>query len=217
MNDLKISLKNISKSYNRKVLDEISIEINNESYFSVCGKSGAGKSTFMNIIGLIEDYDKGEFIFNDIKIIPGNDYADLRNKEIGFIFQNYNLITNKSVMDNILLPLQYSGNKSVRKEQVFDLIEKLKLDALVNENVNVLSGGEKQRVAIARALLLDPSLIIADEPTGNLDIENSEIVMDILGEEHKKGRGIVLITHDMEVAKRTEQKLILESGKLNAY
>src|SRR5699024_2076220 len=154
-------------------------------------KSGSGKSTMLNILGLLENCSGGEYIFNGIPIVNGVDYSRLRLENIGFIFQSYNLIPTLSCMENILLPLLYNKHNAV---QDFDeLVELLDLQPLLSQRVNTLSGGEKQRVAIARALILDPCLILADEPTGNLDPKNRDLIMQLLRREHEKGRGVILI------------------------
>lgn len=213
MSNFNVRMIDIVKKYDREVLSGVNLEINQESYIAIEGKSGAGKSTLMNILGLIEGYDGGEFYFNNTEIKNNKDYSSLRLKDIGFIFQNYNLISTLTCQENILLPLMYAK----RKESKFDeLVEQLGISALLEKKVNVLSGGEKQRVAIARALILNPSMIIADEPTGNLDEANRDIVLDILQKENKKGRAIVVITHDSTVAQKAKKQYVLEGGKLHA-
>lgn len=213
MNRFHIQMIDIVKRYEREVLSGIQLEINEDSYIAIEGKSGAGKSTLMNILGLIEGFDKGAFYFNDTNIKKGRDYSNLRLQYIGFIFQNYNLISTLTCRENILLPLMYAKGK----ESKFDeLVDRLGISPLLEERVHVLSGGEKQRVAIARALILEPSMIIADEPTGNLDEGNRNIVLDILEEENKKKKAIVVITHDSKVAQKASNRYLLEGGKLYA-
>ena len=210
--DLEIELKNITKAYDRTVLKDINLKINNESYITIVGKSGSGKSTLMNILGLIEEYDEGIYIFNGEKIRKGKDYSALRSESIGFIFQSYNLIPTMTCMENIVLPLQYSKKQIDEFDNVIDL---LKIRDLLQKPVVYLSGGERQRVAIARALILNPSLIIADEPTGNLDSENRDVVLEILANENQKGRAIVMITHDTEIAMNAKNVYTLEEGVLH--
>ena len=212
MTDLHLELKHIQKSYLRPVLSDVNLEVRNDSYVTIVGKSGSGKSTMLNILGLVEGYDRGEYWFNGKLIRNGIDYARLRLENIGFIFQSYNLIPTLSCKENILLPTLYNRRNQV---QSFDeLVELLDLGPLLSQRVTTLSGGEKQRVAIARSLILDPCLILADEPTGNLDPKNRDIIMSLLRHEHKKGRGIILITHDMEIAKQADTIYLLEGGKL---
>lgn len=212
MTDLHLELRHIQKSYLRPVLSDVNLDVTNDSYVTIVGKSGSGKSTMLNILGLVEGYDAGEYIFNGKRIRNGIDYSQLRLENIGFIFQSYNLIPTLSCKENILLPTLYNRHN---QEQSFDeLVELLDLGPLLSQRVTTLSGGEKQRVAIARALILDPCLILADEPTGNLDPKNRDIIMNLLRHEHEKGRGIILITHDMEIAKQADTIYLLEGGKL---
>ena len=166
----------------------------------------------LNILGLVEGYDGGSYRFNGTLIRNYRDYARLRLENIGFIFQSYNLIPTLSCKENILLPTLYNRRNSV--QDMNELVELLDLGPLLSQRVNTLSGGEKQRVAIARALILDPCLILADEPTGNLDPKNRDLIMNLLRREHEKGRGILLITHDMEIAKEADQIMLLEDGVL---
>ena len=212
MKELKLTLAHIQKSYTRPVLKDINLEVTNDSYVTVVGKSGSGKSTLLNILGMVEDYDGGAYVLNGSKIRNFKDYARLRLENIGFIFQSYNLVPTLSCKENILLPTMYNRRN---KEQSFDeLVEVLDIGPLLSQRVATLSGGEKQRVAIARALILDPCLILADEPTGNLDPKNRDLIMDLLRREHEKGRGVILITHDMEVAKEADKIYLLEDGTL---
>lgn len=213
MTDLHLELRHIQKSYLRPVLSDVNLDVTNDSYVTIVGKSGSGKSTMLNILGLVEGYDRGEYWFNGKLIRNGIDYSRLRLENIGFIFQSYNLIPTLSCKENILLPTLYNRHN---QEQSFDeLVELLDLGPLLSQRVTTLSGGEKQRVAIARALILDPCLILADEPTGNLDPKNRDIIMNLLRHENKKGRGIILITHDMEIAKQADTIYLLEGGKLH--
>ena len=213
MTDLHLELKHIQKSYLRPVLSDVNLDVTNDSYVTIVGKSGSGKSTMLNILGLVEGYDRGEYWFNGKLIRNGIDYARLRLENIGFVFQSYNLIPTLSCKENILLPTLYNRRN---KEQSFEeLVELLDLGPLLSQRVTTLSGGEKQRVAIARSLILDPCLILADEPTGNLDPKNRDIIMNLLRHEHEKGRGIILITHDMEIAKQSDTIYLLEDGKLH--
>jgi len=214
MKELHIELKHVKKSYTRPVLTDVNLDVTNDSYVTIVGKSGSGKSTMLNILGLVEGYDSGEYIFNGTKIKNHVDYAKIRLSSIGFIFQSYNLIPTLSCKENILMPTIYNRKNKV---QSFDeLVELLDIGPLLSQKVTTLSGGEKQRVAIARSLILDPSLILADEPTGNLDPKNRDIILQLLRREHEKGRGVILITHDMEIAKEAEQVYLLENGMLNA-
>lgn len=212
MRPLDIRITHLQKAYTRPVLTDINLSITNDSYITILGKSGSGKSTLLNILGLVEGYDSGEYWFNGTLIRNFMDYAQLRLENIGFIFQSYNLISTLSCKENILLPTLYNRHSCV---QDFDeIVNLLEVGPLLDQRVTTLSGGEKQRVAIARALILDPSLILADEPTGNLDPANREIIFRLLQREHKKGRGILLITHDSDTANQAKTIFSLVDGKL---
>lgn len=215
--DIEIELRNIKKGYgSQSVLNGVSLRIDNTSFISICGKSGSGKSTLMNILGLIEGYDAGEYLFNQQKIEPGKDYYLLRRNYIGFIYQSYNLIPEKTCYENIILPAMYAGMKQAEIDTyISSIVDRLEISHLLQKGTFALSGGEKQRVAIARSLILNPSLIVADEPTGNLDTHNRDAVMEILLHEHRNGRGIVLITHDEAVADYADEKIYLKDGKLS--
>lgn len=211
MKELDLKLNHLAKGYLRPVLEDINLHVTNESYVTIVGASGSGKSTLLNILGMVEGYDSGAYYFNGQLIQNDVDYAALRLNHIGFIFQSYNLIPSLSCRENILLPTMYSRQET----QNFDeLVELLGIGPLLEQRITTLSGGEKQRVAIARALILDPCLILADEPTGNLDVENRNIIMELLRREHEKGRGIILITHDMETAASADTVYRLEGGRL---
>ena len=212
VDNLCIELQNIKKAYNKPVLLDVNLKLDNDSFVAILGKSGSGKSTLMNILGLIEDYDEGMYVFDNVLIQNHKDYSKIRNEKIGFIFQSYNLIPTLTCKENILLPLLYARHK---ENKIYELVEQLNIEDLLEKKVAVLSGGEKQRIAIARALILNPSLIIADEPTGNLDAMNTDIVLDLLNEQHKNGRAIVMITHSEDVAKRAKKKYVLKNGVLN--
>ena len=212
MTDLHLELRHIQKSYLRPVLSDVNLDVRNDSYVTIVGKSGSGKSTMLNILGLVEGYDAGEYRFNGMLVRNGIDYARLRLENIGFIFQSYNLIPTLSCKENILLPTLYNRHN---QEQSFDeLVELLDLGPLLSQRVTTLSGGEKQRVAIARSLILDPCLILADEPTGNLDPQNRDIIMNLLRHEHEKGRGIILITHDNGIAATARRIVRLADGRI---
>lgn len=214
MEQLRIELSHVQKHFDRPVLTDVNLTIDNHSYIAILGRSGCGKSTLMNILGLVEDRSGGDFSFNGIEIRNGKDYAALRRRNIGFIFQAYNLIPTLTCLENIQLPLLYHHSGSADKSR--ELVERLEIAELLHQRVNTLSGGEKQRVAIARALILDPCLILADEPTGNLDEKSGKIVFRIFDEECQKGRGIVMITHDEAAAKRAKTVLRLQGGELHA-
>lgn len=209
-----IKLNNITKKYDdNEVLKGISLEIQKGEYCAICGSSGAGKSTLMNIIGLIENYTSGSYFFDGNFIDNKKDYASIRADNIGFIFQAYNLIPTLNSRENILLLWKYSSKNRKQINNNFDkIISTMRIESLMDKRVNVLSGGEKQRIAIARALLLNPQMIIADEPTGNLDQKNKDIVLDTLEREKKAGKTILVVTHDLEVAKTADRIIQIREG-----
>lgn len=212
MTELDLELKHLRKSYARPVLRDINLKVTNDSYVTIVGRSGSGKSTLLNILGLVEGYDGGEYTLCGVRIRNYMDYSRLRLEKIGFIFQSYNLIPTLSCRENILLPTLYNRRNTVQDFE--ELVELLNIGPLLTQRVNTLSGGEKQRVAIARALILDPCLILADEPTGNLDPKNRDLIMGLLRREHEKGRGILLITHDMDIASQADTVYRLQNGCL---
>lgn len=211
MDKFEIRLEHIQKNYGRPILKDINLTLNNSKYVAIVGKSGSGKSTLMNILGLLESFDGGKYMFDGEEIVSGKDYNRLRLKKFGFIYQSYNLVPTLTCRENILLPTFYSGFGKENLESVANL---LGIEPLLDTSSTVLSGGEKQRVAIARSLILDPALLIADEPTGNLDPANRKIVFDLFEREHAAGRGIVMITHDFDAASRAEEIFSLENGFL---
>ena len=212
MKELDIKISHLKKSFTRPVLQDINLEVTNDSYITIVGKSGSGKSTLLNILGLVESHDSGEYRFNRTLIRNYVDHSRLRLENIGFIFQSYNLIPTLSCKENILLPSLY--NRKNKVQPLDELVELLDLGPLLAQKVTTLSGGEKQRVAIARALILDPCLILADEPTGNLDPKNRDIIFNLLRREHEKGRGIIMITHDADATKQGNTAYTLVDGCL---
>ena len=218
-----IKLKNISKVYRVGdeavwALNHANMNISAGEFVSVVGPSGSGKSTLMNIVGCLDIADDGEYLLDDILI---EDYTELelariRNLKIGFVFQNFNLIQKLTAEENIELPLIYQDiKKSERKERVADAISKVRLENRAKHLPTELSGGQQQRVAIARAIVTHPPLILADEPTGNLDSKTSEEIMDIFRELHSNGNTIVLITHDNEVARLAARSVNILDGKVS--
>ncbi|WLR52976.1 ABC transporter ATP-binding protein [Bacillus tianshenii] len=220
-----IQLQNITKSFRSGttrdvVLDDVSLTIAQGEYLAIMGSSGSGKSTLMNIIGTLEKPEQGEYLFYDAKVHKMWDKkrAIFRNENIGFVFQNFHLIPNLSVYQNVLLSLTYS-RKMMRskKKRVLRALEDVGLTEKRKQKPHQLSGGQKQRVAIARALVNEPSIILADEPTGSLDEQTSEKILTIFDRLHKKGVTIVMITHDPDVAKRADRIVYLRNGQLKEY
>ena len=200
-----------------RALDHASLHINPKEFVSIIGPSGSGKSTLMNIIGCLDIADAGTYQLDGMPIesYSENDLARVRNEKIGFVFQNFNLIQKLSAEENVELPLIYQGvPKAERQERVREALEKVGLINRAKHLPTELSGGQQQRVAIARALVTRPSLILADEPTGNLDSNTSKEIMEMFHELHKQGNTIVLITHDNDVAKQAPRSIHILDGKV---
>lgn len=211
-----IELTDLTKSYGkRQILKGVSLSVNQGEFVSVMGSSGAGKSTLINIVGLLDEMNGGSYFFEGEDITKMHEEArvSLRNRKIGFIFQAYHLINSLSVMDNILLPAAYAKNK-VDKEYFDEMVGNLGLREILYKRAALLSGGEKQRASIARALINKPSLLIADEPTGNLDEQNTGLVADIFSDLCKKGTAILMVTHDSKMARLAQKQLLLSEGLL---
>ena len=212
MNELSIKIEHLTKAFDKPVLKDISLDVTNQSYISIVGAAGCGKTTLMNILGLVESYDSGSFVFNGKQIKRDGDYARIRRENIGFVFQNYNLIPSLTCRENIMLPTLY--DRKVTTNGIESLADALNISSLLDRKVASLSGGEKQRVAFARALCLDPCILLADEPTGNLDSDNRNNVIEMLEKEHDRGRAVILITHDKQLSKRSTTAYELKEGVL---
>ena len=217
-----IRMKNISKHYrigNEEVraVDRADLTVSPGEFVGIIGPSGSGKSTLMNIIGCLDTADSGEYLLDGTPIedYSENDLAQIRNRKIGFVFQSFNLIPKLTAEENVELPLIYQGiRKAERDERVQSALRRVKLEARTKHFPAELSGGQQQRVAIARAIVTRPSLILADEPTGNLDSRTTAEIMDIFHELHGQGNTIVLITHDNSVAAQTGRRIHILDGKL---
>ena len=217
---LVIQLRDIQKSYFMAsqaipVLKGIDLNINRNEYVALMGPSGSGKSTLMNMLGCLDSPSSGEYILNNLSvaIMSDNDLAQVRNKEIGFVFQTFNLLPRASTLDNVALPLVYAGfSKINREKRANDVLESVGLSNRVNHKPNELSGGQRQRVAIARALVNNPAIILADEPTGNLDSKTSVEIMGLFEEIHKKGNTIILVTHEENIAMHAHRIIRLKDG-----
>lgn len=215
-----IHLQNIRKSYylgkqELPVLKGIDADIFKNEYVALMGPSGSGKSTLMNILGCLDSPTSGKYILNgkDVSGMPDNDLAEVRNKEIGFVFQQFNLLPRLTAAENVALPLIYSGiGKKERIDRAMAVLTKVKLDDRSHHKPNELSGGQCQRVAIARALINNPSIILADEPTGNLDSKTSYEIMDILGKIHVDGNTVVLVTHEEDISMFAHRVIRLRDG-----
>ncbi len=195
----------------------IDLEVEKGEYFAIMGPSGSGKSTLMNLIGCLDTPTKGEYILNGKAVSKMNDdeLAFIRNKEIGFVFQAYNLLPRATALHNVELPLIYSGNGSKdRMEKAKRALAMVDLADRINHKPSELSGGQRQRVAIARALVNEPSIILADEPTGNLDSKVSREIMEVFGKIHDQGNTIIVVTHEQEIADYTQRIIYLRDGKI---
>ncbi|MBC7867108.1 MAG: ABC transporter ATP-binding protein [Gloeobacteraceae cyanobacterium ES-bin-316] len=219
-----IHLERILKSYylgkqELPVLKGISMDIHKNEYVALMGPSGSGKSTLMNILGCLDSPTGGKYILNgkDVSGMPDDDLAGVRNKDIGFVFQQFNLLPRLTAAENVALPLIYSGiSKKERVERASAVLEKVKLTDRMHHKPNELSGGQCQRVAIARALINDPAIILADEPTGNLDSKTSYEIMDILGKIHADGNTIILVTHEEDISHFAHRVVRLKDGLIES-
>ena len=193
----------------------ITLDIFKNEYVALMGPSGSGKSTLMNILGCLDSPTSGKYILNrrDVSTMSDNELATVRNKEIGFVFQQFNLLPRLTAAENVALPLIYGGvNKKDRIERAADVLKKVKLEDRMHHKPNELSGGQAQRVAIARALINNPSIILADEPTGNLDTKTSYEIMDILGKIHSEGNTVILVTHEEDISAFSQRIIRLRDG-----
>ena len=216
-----IKITNLEKVYRTDevetvALNKLTLEVKEGEFVAVMGPSGCGKSTLLNIVGLLDDPDSGSFMFNGIEVAKFNERkrAELRKRNIGFVFQSFNLIDELTVFENVELPLIYTGVKSAdRKKRVEEVLDKVQIMHRRNHYPQQLSGGQQQRVAVARAVVNNPKLILADEPTGNLDTQNSEIVLSMLSRLHKElGQTIVMITHNPEAAAYSSRVVHMRDG-----
>jgi len=219
-----IQFTNITKFYQvgeEKVhaLDGVSIQIQKNEYVAIMGPSGSGKSTLMNIIGCLDTPTSGLYELNNINVSDMNDnqLAKIRNKEIGFVFQTFNLLARSDILHNVELPLIYGGIGSIeRKKLARAAIERVGLSDRIHHKPNELSGGQRQRVSIARALVTQPSILLADEPTGNLDTKTGDEIMMLFDMLHKEGNTLILVTHEEDIAQHAHRRIRLRDGKIEA-
>tara|TARA_Y100000589_G_scaffold331321_1_gene384331 strand:+ start:1608 stop:2300 length:693 start_codon:yes stop_codon:yes gene_type:complete len=216
------SLEKVSKTYGKgniivKALDDVSLEILEGDYLAVMGASGSGKSTAMNILGCLDRPSTGKYKLNDsaVENLSDDELAVLRNQKLGFVFQQFHLLTDATALENVMLPMIYAGVSSFERERrAKKALKEVGLNERINNRPNQLSGGQQQRVAIARAIINQPSLLLADEPTGALDSQTTEDVLDLFDKLHQSGITIVLVTHENEVASRAKKVARFKDGKL---
>ena len=220
--DTLIQATDICKVYNPgenevRALDHVSLSIDKGEYVAIIGQSGSGKSTLMNMLGCLDVPSSGTYILNgtDVSSLSDDELSDIRNQEIGFIFQGFNLIPSFTAIENVELPLLYRGvSKSKRHELAIQALDKVGLGARMTHKPSEMSGGQQQRVAIARAIAQAPPVILADEPTGNLDSASSKEIIEILKKLHAEGRTVILITHDNEIAAQAKRVIRIKDGKV---
>ena len=219
-----IEIRNMCKIYNPgenevRALDHVDLQIDRHEFVAIIGQSGSGKSTLMNMLGCLDVPTSGPYYLNgqDVSHLTDDELSDIRNREIGFIFQGFNLIANMTALENVELPLIYRGvPKKEREELSRTALKKVGLEKRMDHKPSEMSGGQQQRVAIARAIAQAPPVILADEPTGNLDSGSTKEIMGILKELHKEGRTVILITHDNEIAARAKRIIRIMDGKIVA-
>ncbi len=220
-----IEFTNITKTYDMGVaqqvqaLQGVTLSISKNEYVAIMGPSGSGKSTLMNIIGCLDTPTSGQYLFNGVNVseMDDNNLARIRNKEIGFVFQTFNLLARSDALHNVELPLIYAGIPAAeRKERARRTLEHVQLGDRGHHKPNELSGGQRQRVAVARALVTQPSIILADEPTGNLDSRTGEEIMGLFEDLHSQGNTIILVTHEADIAEHAHRVIRLRDGKVES-
>lgn len=219
-----IQLRNITRVYRMgehevRALAGVSVEVLENEYVAIMGPSGSGKSTLMNVIGCLDTPSSGEYYLNGQRVseMSDNELAEVRNREIGFVFQTFNLLPRADCMHNVELPLVYSGiTKRVRKDMALKALESVGLGDRVNHKPNELSGGQRQRVAVARALVNNPAIILADEPTGNLDTKTGEEIMRLFEVLYRRGNTILVVTHEEDIAKHARRVIRLRDGHIES-
>ena len=201
-------------------MSKVNLQINKNEYLALMGPSGSGKSTLMNILGCLDTPTSGKYILNnqDVSKLKDNELAEIRNKEIGFVFQTFNLLPKLSALENVMLPMLYAGkNKAEREETAKKVMKHVGLENRMNHKPSELSGGQRQRVAVARSMVNNPSIILADEPTGNLDSKTSIEIMALFKEIHQQGNTIILVTHEEDIAHYAQRIVRMKDGAIDDY
>lgn len=216
-----IKLSNIKKIYNKgkanefEALHDVSLSITDGELVAIIGKSGAGKSTLLHIIACIDSYEDGKYVIDDtlVKNLSEKKLAHIRNSKIGMVMQDFALVDDFSCIENVMLPLDFANKKKPNKRELaLNALKSVGMDSMAKKPVNKLSGGQKQRVAIARAIVNEPSIILADEPTGALDTKTAAEIMDVFHELNKKGHTVIIVTHDLEIAKQCDRIIEISDG-----
>ncbi len=219
-----IKINNLIKHYHVgaetiRALRSVSLTINKNEYVAIMGPSGSGKSTLMNILGCLDTPTEGDYVLNNTNVshLEDDQLAEIRNKEIGFVFQTFNLLPRYSALENVSLPLIYAGvNKEERLERAENVLVSVGLEDRMTHKPNELSGGQRQRVAVARAMVNSPSIILADEPTGNLDSKTSVDILNLFDQIHKRGNTIILVTHEEDIAQHAHRIIRLKDGMIES-
>lgn len=221
-----IKIENLSKTYDKgknnavKALTNISLHIKKGDLTAIIGRSGSGKTTLLNVIGCIDNFESGVYVLDgmDVSKYSDNKLAKLRNKKIGFVMQNFALINEDTALENVMLPFYFNSKISLKsaKKLALSALKKMGIGELANKPISKLSGGQKQRVAIARAIVNNPSIILADEPTGALDSKTSQEIIEVFRKLNSQGATIIIVTHDMDVAKQCERIIEIQDGKIKS-